>query len=317
MNIKLFLLAFCVIISLTTSAQSKRITFVAPKVYPEGIAISTKTNKVYVSSVKTGTIGSVDENGKYTEVYKDEGLKSTFGMKVDEKANVLWVCVGDPNYSKYKSADTFKKMARVIKIDLGTRKKTGDTDLSSLHPGNHFLNDLAFDDKGNVYITDSFSPVIYKIDAAGKSSVFSTSDLFKSIDVGLNGIVWHPSGVLLVAHNTNGSVLKVDMKDPSKVEVVKIPVFFPGADGLSLDADKNLILVQNKGVNTVFRIASGDGWKTAKVTGKTSPEDHLQNPTTLAWSKTDLFVLNAKINELSDSTLRPSDEFSYQQVKFK
>jgi len=304
------LTVFCTILAVVTYAQGKRITFEAPKVYPEGIAINPTTNKTYVSSVKTGTIGAVDENGKYTVVYQDDGLKSSFGMKVDEKKNMLWVCVGDPNYSKFKSPETFKKMARVITIDLATNKKTGDIDLASLHPGNHFPNDLTFDDKGNVYITDSFSPVIYKVDASGKPSVWS-------IDVGLNGIAYHPSGFILVAHNTNGAILKIDLKDPTKVERVKIPVFFPGADGMAIDTEKNLILVQNKGVNTVFKITSSDDWKTAKVAGKTSPEERLQNPTTLAMNKSNLFVLNAKLNELSDSTLRLSNDFSFQEVKFQ
>src|SRR5574339_500940 len=39
------------------SAQSNKITFTAPKVYPEGIAFDNKKNVAYVSSVKTGTIG--------------------------------------------------------------------------------------------------------------------------------------------------------------------------------------------------------------------------------------------------------------------
>ena len=106
------------------------------------------------------------------------------------------------------------------------------------------------------------------------------------------------------------------MKDPAKVQRVKVPSFFPGADGLSLDADGNLIVVQNKGTNAVFRLVSTDKWMTAKVTGRTSPEDLLQNPTTLAWNGTELFVLNAKLNEISDSIQRPSQEFSYQKVEF-
>ena len=137
------------------------------------------------------------------------------------------------------------------------------------------------------------------------------------MDVGLNGIVVHPDGFLLVAHNTDGAVLKVDLKDPLKIEKVKIPTFFPGADGLAIDELKNLILVQNKGVNKVFKLSSSDGWKTAKITGVTSSTELLQNPTTLSWDKKELYVLNAKINELSDSTIKPSDEFSLQIVAFK
>jgi sugar lactone lactonase YvrE len=308
----LLILAACI----PAVGQIKRITFTAPKVYPEGIAIDASTNTTYVSSVKTGTIGKVDSQGSYSEFVRDVGLKSTFGMKVDPKKKLLWVCVGDPNYSVYKSPDTFKKMARVVAYELTRGKKVKDIDLSGLYQGNHFLNDLAFDSQGNVYITDSFSPVIYKIDTKDKASVWATNDLFKAKDVGLNGIAVHPSGVLLVAHNTDGSILRIDMKNPAQVQRVKVPAFFPGADGMSVDADGNLILVQNKGVNTVFKLSSADKWASAKVTGRTMPDDLLQNPTTLAWNNTELFVLNAKLNEISDSTMKPSTEFSFQKVEF-
>ena len=313
---KYFILAIGVSIVVQLEAQNKRITFEAPRVYPEGIAINNKTNTTYVSSVRTGTIGAVDATGTYKEFYKDNSLKSSFGMKIDEKKNTLWVCIGDPTHSVYQSEDTFRKMARVIVIDLNTGKKIADHDLSKLFAGDHFLNDLTFDAKGNVYITDSFSPVIYKIDAAGKSSVWSTSDRFKSKFVGLNGIAYHPKGFILVAHNTDGCIFKIDLNDPSRIETVKIDSFFPGADGLSLDEEQNLILVQNKGVNRVFKLTSTDNWTTAKVSGKTSRDELFQNPTTLAWNKSELYVLNAKLNELSDSSMRPSDSFSFQKVIF-
>lgn len=212
-----YLLAFT-LVSFFSIAQADRIIFTAPKVYPEGVAYSGKTNSFFVSSVKTGTIGTVDQKGIYTEFYKDTSLKSSFGMKVDEKNNLLWVCISDPNYSAYSDSTTFKKMARIISLDLTTKKKVSDIDLAKLKPGKHFANDLIGDGKGNLYATDSFSPVIYKIDKAGKASVFVSSELFTSVSVGLNGIVYHPSGYLLVAHNTNGAILKCPLEIPNNYQ---------------------------------------------------------------------------------------------------
>ncbi|RYG33838.1 MAG: hypothetical protein EOO01_32830 [Chitinophagaceae bacterium] len=69
-------------------------------------------------------------------------------LSIDQKK--LWVCAGDPNYSKYRDSSTFRKMIRLIGIDLKNNKKFADIDLSTLYPGKHFANDLTLDDQGNI-----------------------------------------------------------------------------------------------------------------------------------------------------------------------
>ncbi len=192
-----------------------------------------------------------------------------------------------------------------------------DVDLAKLAPGNHFANDLTLDNEGNIYVTDSFSPVIYKINATGQATVFAKSELFKSEDVGLNGIIYHPQGFLLAAHNTNGSLLKIDVRDPQKISTVKISNLFPGADGLLWASADNLVLVQNKGVNKIFQIASTDNWMTAEVKAATASEDRFQYPTTATMQDARIWVLNSKLNENTDSSMTPSKEFSLQLVKFQ
>jgi len=299
------------------SAQTPRISFEAPYVYPEGVAYNEPAGLFYVSSVKTGTIGSVNEQGAYKEFYRDSSLKSSFGMKVDLKRNRLWVCTGDPSYSIYRDSSTYKKLIRLIGIDLNSGKKLEDIDLSTLHNDKHFPNDLALDDAGNIYITDSNSPVIYKVDTGMKASVFAQSDLFKSIGVALNGIVWSPQGFLIVAHNTDGKLYKVDVKDPSKITPIVMKTFFPGADGLLWDSQGKLVLVQNKGVHKVFQLSSTDNWSSAEVTASTKATDRFHQPTTAAMKKKDIYVLNSKMNELTDPTVPPSKEFSLQLVRFQ
>jgi len=312
--LKIIVLLF---VSTSLQAQTERIVFKAPVMYPEGVTWHPEKKLFFVSSVKTGTIGSVDEAGMYKELYKDNMLKSTFGMKVDEKNNRLLVCVSDPNYSKYSTPATFKKMARLISIDLTSGQKKMDVDLAKLHPGKHFANDLTLDNDGNIYVTDSFSPVIYKISTGGQATVFAKSDLFKSEDVGLNGILFHPQGFLLVAHNTNGTLLKVDVKDPKKIMTVKINNLFPGADGLLWASPDNLVLIQNKGVDKAFQIASTDNWITAEVKAATASEDRFQYPTTGTLENGRVWLLNSKLNENTDSSMTPSKEFSLQMAKFQ
>jgi hypothetical protein len=297
-------------------AQTPRITFTAPGVYPEGVAYDAPSKRFFVSSETTGTIGAVDLQGNYTVFYEGHDLKSTFGMKVDPKTHTLWVCAGDPMSSRYSTPATHKKQIRLIGLDLASGQKTADVDLSELFPGNHFANDVALDDQGNKYITDSYSPVIYKVDNRNSASVFSKNELFKGTGIGLNGIVWSRQGYLLVINDANGNLLKVNVKDPSVVTEVNISRLFPGGDGL-LFTDQGLSVVQNKGVNIISQIVSNDQWKTASFQSATSVTDRFQNPSTLVAVDEKLYALNAKLNELTDSTVPKSKEFSLQLVEFK
>jgi len=309
------LLAIACLYCSLVHAQKEKITFKEPVFYPEGIAYNKSTNSFFVGSVKTGTIGTVDMNGIYKTFHADPSLKSSFGMKVDTKQNLLWVCTGDPNYSVYSDSATYKKLARLIAIDIATNKKVKDIDLSKLHDGKHFLNDLALDSLGNMYLTDSYSPVIYMVRANGKAGVFAQSDLFKGADIGLNGIVWHTNDFLLAVNNSNGSILKVNKN--GEVATVKINTFFPGADGLLLNGQGKLILVQNKGVNKIFTIVSKDNWATAEVESTTAAADLFQNPSTITMVNGKIYAVNSKLNELQDPSIKPSTEFTIQAAMFK
>lgn len=295
---------------------TRRIDFEAPESYPEGVAFNKTANVFYVSSARLGTVGKVTKEGKYSELYTDKSLKSTYGLKVHPDGKKLYVCAGDANYSKFSTADTKKKMARLIIIDIKSGKKTSDIDLSGLVPGEHFPNDLTFDDKDNVYITDSYADVIYKVDSSGKATVFSKSELLKAAGVGPNGIVFNPQGFLLVANNGTGAVVKIEIANPEKASKVKIDQFFPSADGLLLNDVNTLTLVQNGGVNKIFKIKTADNWVSAQATESTSVEDRFAFPSTAAMSGNETWIMNANFSELTEGNNVPSKKFSLQQAVF-
>ncbi|MET0392059.1 MAG: SMP-30/gluconolactonase/LRE family protein [Chitinophagaceae bacterium] len=317
MKYMICILSATVLLSVYTIAQTPRISFEAPAEYPEGLAYDPAADIFFVSSVKTGTIGKVNSQGQYTVFYRDSTLKSSYGMKVDSARHKLWVCTGDPNYSRYSDSSTYKKIIRIISLDTRTGAKLNDIDLSGLYNGLHFANDMTLDNQGNLYITDSYSPVVYRIDANGKAGVFAQSDWFKAVDIGLNGIVWSPDGYLIVAHNSDGNLYKIDISDPRRITRIKQQTFFPGADGLLWDGQGNLVLVQNKGVHKIFRLSSKDNWQSAEVTAGTLAADRFHQPSTATLRKNTIYVMNSKLNELSDPTAAPSKEFSLQQVRFQ
>lgn len=296
---------------------TQRIEFNAPGSYPEGVAYNKATNLYYVSSARLGTVGSVNPDGKYSEVLSDKSLKSTYGLKVHPDGKRLFVCAGDANYSIYSTPASKKKEARLITIDLKSGRKLADVDLSGLIPGEHFPNDLAFDDKGNAYVTDSYAGAVYKVDASGKASVFAKGKVLESAGVGPNGIVYHPSGSLIVANNGKGCLVRIPLSNPSQATKVNIDQFFPGADGMLLNDNNTLTLVQNGGVNKIFRIQSADGWITAKVIASTLTEDRFAFPSTATFSGDDTWVMNANFGELAEGNNVPSKTFTIQKAIFR
>jgi DNA-binding beta-propeller fold protein YncE len=292
-----------------------RIEFTAPDAYPEGIAYDKASDVFYVSSQRTGTIGKVTRQGNYTVLFDDPGLKSTYGLKVHPDGKRLFVCAGDANYSKYTSPDTRKKMARLISIDLASGKKLSDINLASLVEGQHFPNDLTFDGNNNIYITDSYAHAIYKITPDGKAAVFAKDKQFETEGFGINGIVYHPGGFLLVDNSNTGRVYKVDINNPRLVQKVDIEQYFLGADGLLLNNDSTLTMVVNGGNDKIFRLTSGDNWRSAKLAATTLAANRFTYPATATFSGDDTWVMNARTNELADSNALPAKIFAIQLAK--
>lgn len=80
-------------------------------------------------------------NGKLYIPRRDAGdvLKLNNGNQ-DNKFEELTTVLYD-----FTAPDTRQKMIRLISIDLTSRERLSDLDLSSLTPGKHFCNDLTFD----------------------------------------------------------------------------------------------------------------------------------------------------------------------------
>lgn len=310
----LFAVAGCKVLQ---PEPTQRISFTAEDSYPEGIAFDARRNVYYVSSARLGTIGRVSPQGAYTILYNDDSLKSSYGMKIHPDGNRLYVCIGDANYSKFTSPDTRTKMARLLIIDLETGKKLSDIDLAGLEPGRHFPNDITFDNEGNAYITDSFAHAIYKVDANAKSSLFASNEKFVTAGIGINGISFHPSGFLIVDNSATGMLYKVPIKNPSNVTIIKADQFFLGADGLIMNTSDSLTIVVNGGNDKIFKLVSTDEWKSAKLAATTLIADRFTYPATATVNAGQVWVMNARFNELLDSNAVPAKQFAIQKAVFK
>lgn len=290
------------------------IQFKAPSAYPEGVAYNPKTGEFFVSSMRHGTVGAVKPDGHYREFAKDPLLVSSVGMHADPARGRLLVCVSDPGVSVKTSPKTQKKIARLLAFDLKGGKRLKAVDLDPLVDGQHFCNDMAIDDDGNVYVTDSFSPVIYRVDSSFKASVLIKSDDFKGEGFNLNGIVYHKDGYLLVDKSSDGSLWKIDVKDPSKMSRVALSEKVPNADGLVWLDDGQLAVIQNAD-HRVARFKSTDAWKTAKIDKAVVIESDF--PTTGVSVDGKLYVLLSHLGELfADPAKAKSESFTLKLVTF-
>ena len=313
----IFILAIASLAGCIAIEPSQRISFEAPEAYPEGVAYDSTRNVYYVSSARLGQVGKVTPSGMYAILHSSPDLKSTYGIKMHPNGKQVLICVGDANYSKFTSPDTRTKLAKLIGVDAETGKRTMDIDLSTLLPGKHFVNDMAIDPSGNIYLTDSFAHAIYKVTPDGKTSVFAKSPLFETEGIGLNGIVYHPGGFLIADNSNTGQLYKIDIANPNTIQKVKVDQYFLGADGLLLDDANNLTMVVNGGNDKIFKLESTDNWQSARLAATTLIADRFTYPATATRYQNTIWIMNARFNELLDSNMVPATRFAIQKAVFK
>lgn len=303
-------LAGVVAVSLLTSAAAfagdasplsgkSEIRFTADKNYAESMSWSATQNRFFVGSVTHGTIGTVSPDGDYRPIVTDETLVSTVGILVDDARNTLWAANSDPGAGTRTMAATQGKLAGVATYDATTGKRLAYYDLGALSEGSHFANDLALDAEGNAYVTDSFAPVIYKIDTAGKATIFARNPLFKDADgFNLNGIAYHDDGYLLVGKYNSGDLFKVNISDPTDVRKVKLPAPIKGADGFNLFDEKHLFIAVNLGADKTIELLSTDNWETATIAREIKSSASM--PTAPTRVGADVWTLNSRLDTLFD-----------------
>jgi sugar lactone lactonase YvrE len=113
------------------------------------------------------------------------------------------------------------------------------------------LNALAFDQVGNVYVSDSFQGVIWKTGAAGGAGVqWVTDALLKTTGTppfGANGLKFNKDGsALFVANTGDDRIIKIPVSGgtPGTPEIFVNSI--NGADGLVIDRHDNIWVAANQ-----------------------------------------------------------------------
>jgi sugar lactone lactonase YvrE len=277
--------------------------------FPEGIEYDAAGERFLLGSLAEGTIFAVTDDGAIAPLIEDADLLSTVGIHLDVAGGRLLV----PNVDRgvQSGAEPQGPAISLLAYDLASGERLFFTDLSTFDPeAGHFANDVTVDPDGNAYVTDSFSPVIYKVDPEGAASIFLQNDAFASEQFGLNGIDYHPDGYLLVAKADEGALFKVPLDDPEAFSRVELDAPVSGADGIVLRPDGALAVVGQP--QSVFLVRSEDDWATASIVETASLE---QPATTAAIRDGEVYAIFAQLSAMGSDD--PPDVFPIVRVPFE
>jgi sugar lactone lactonase YvrE len=211
--------------------ETKRVLLV-----PESVLYNKGDKTLYVSNINgnptekngKGFISKVSLDGKIVALKWAEGLNAPKGSAI------------------YKDSLYVSDIDRLAQIDL----KTGKVVKTYPAEGAVFLNDVAVDGEGGVYVTDmdENNSAIYKLEK-GKMTVWLKGPEIKSP----NGL--HMEEKKLMVGNGDGKIKAVRLKDKVVTDFVK--VWDSMIDGLRNDGKGNYIVSDWNG-KTVLAMADGE-----------------------------------------------------------
>jgi len=209
--------------------------------WPEGVDYDPRSRRYYIGSVRHRTIAEV-VNGKVTrELWPraQAGIGAVLGVRVDTLRGVLWATLaGVPQMEGFTPADS--SIASIVRVRVADGAIERRWDLSP-SPRGHALGDVVLGPTGDVFVTDSNDPVLYRIRRGSDTLEAIRHPLFRSPQ----GMAAPPNAsVLYVADYAHG-LLRVDLATNAVTRLDDAPSSTSlGCDGL-VWYDGAIIAVQN------------------------------------------------------------------------
>src|SRR6476646_2983445 len=231
-----FTLASILVLASPAFAETSEIALPGDRAYPESITAALD-GALYVGSLAVGGVWRIKlQTGTVEEWIKPGAFdtRSTLGVLVDSKANLLWVCSNDFSSSGIPGPSSVPG-SFVKSFDLAS----GEGKVSAALPGKATLcNDMVVGAEGALFVTNSLAPQILRLKPGStKLEVWLESPDFEQPPQGapgLDGVAFGSEGNLYVNTFANGDFFRVEVKDGAPGKITKLqpsrPLKFP--DGL-------------------------------------------------------------------------------------
>lgn len=223
-----------------------------PLFFPEGIA-TTRGGRLFVGSVRTGSIYTVAPGADEAELFSSDLRPSVIGMTVSRDNQTLWLC----------NTDTTNGTGLVIGLGIADRARVGTHELPP-SPAGAFCNDLIMSEDGALWITESFGGRIFRI---APQNVFTnnSAEVWLEDDrlappmagaFGVNGIT-ALGGKLYTVVTDRSTLLSIDMNltNPTGSDLREVSLFDRNGDRVTLarpdgieavpGTDTDILIVEN------------------------------------------------------------------------
>ncbi len=224
-------------------SSQKVISLSEKDLHPEGLVFLQKNNIWLAGSIHKRKIVAFDpKTGSCSDWLKTDDMLAVFAIKPDSDEKYLWAATSAMpemlGFSKEIDGN-----AEILKIEIATKKivKRFKTN------GKHVFGDIAISKKGEVFISDSASPIIYTI----KNNELSVWLNLEKEAFNLQGITFNADFSQMYVADYLKGIMSIPMAKPQSFKWLKFPenTASKGIDGLVFY--KNSLIAVHNGINPI------------------------------------------------------------------